>query len=273
VNPIAAATRNNAVRRGLSLVVASFLWAVSAAAHDFWIEPESFRLDAGSIVRIHLRVGERFEGDPVARSSDLIERFAFVTANGETNVVGRDGLDPAGIARIEKSGVIVYRSRGTPLELTREKFDQFVALEGLQWLPVERARRGEANAPWRESFSRCAKALLLTKSDAAPAFTKAVGLRLELIPQANPYALAPGKSLPVRLEFEGKPLVGALIVAINVNDPTRRVERRSDRQGRVEIPLDRSGAWLIKAVHVVRAPAGANVEWESLWASLIFDLG
>jgi len=36
--------------------------------------------------------------------------------------------------------------------------------------------------------------------------------------------------------------------------------------------LDRPGLWLIKAVHMVPAPEGSGAEWESLWASLTFEL-
>lgn len=253
------------MRRGLFLL--ALLCAVSAEAHDFWIEPASFRPDAGSLVAIHLRVGENFIGEAVARDSELIERFALVTANGETRVAGREGADSAGIVRIAEPGIVVYRSRGTVLELTREKFEQFVDMEGLQWIRTERARRGETNAPWRESFSRCAKALI--GSGTAALFTKPVGLRLELIPQANP---SPGKALPVRLAFERRPVRNALVIAINAADPSQRIERRTDAQGRATLPLARGGRWLIKSVHVVRAPAGSRADWESLWASLTFDL-
>ena len=31
--------------------------------------------------------------------------------------------------------------------------------------------------------------------------------------------------------------------------------------------------WLIKAVHMIPAPAGSNAEWASFWASLTFELG
>jgi hypothetical protein len=30
--------------------------------------------------------------------------------------------------------------------------------------------------------------------------------------------------------------------------------------------------WLIKAVHMVPAPAGARADWASFWASLTFDM-
>ena len=47
---------------------------------------------------------------------------------------------------------------------------------------------------------------------------------------------------------------------------------RSDTDGRVRLPLQRAGRWLVKAVHMVPAPAGANAEWASYWASLTFGL-
>jgi hypothetical protein len=31
--------------------------------------------------------------------------------------------------------------------------------------------------------------------------------------------------------------------------------------------------WLIKAVHMIPAPAGTNAEWQSYWASLTFEPG
>ena len=36
--------------------------------------------------------------------------------------------------------------------------------------------------------------------------------------------------------------------------------------------LPRAGAWLIKAVHMIRAPSDAGADWESFWASLTFAL-
>ena len=30
--------------------------------------------------------------------------------------------------------------------------------------------------------------------------------------------------------------------------------------------------WLVKAVHMVQAPAGTDADWESLWASLTFEI-
>lgn len=56
-----------------------------------------------------------------------------------------------------------------------------------------------------------------------------------------------GGSLPVRILFQGRPLEGVLDLAA----------------GRT---------WLVKAVHMLPAPAGSGADWESLWASLTFEI-
>ncbi|HEX5719080.1 MAG TPA: DUF4198 domain-containing protein, partial [Thermoanaerobaculia bacterium] len=100
-------------------------------------------------------------------------------------------------------------------------------------------------------------------------YDRELGLELELIPERDPYALKPGEALPVRLLYRGKPLDGALVVAIA--PPDARVSART-AGGRVSLALDRPGLWLIKAVHMIPAPEGSGAEWESLWASLTFEL-
>src|SRR5262245_39038490 len=70
------------------IAVCSLLTASPLLAHDFWIEPDRFRPQAGETVTVRLRVGVDFEGDPVPRADRQIERFVMVTNAGETPVVG-----------------------------------------------------------------------------------------------------------------------------------------------------------------------------------------
>ena len=99
-----------------------------------------------------------------------------------------------------------------------------------------------------------------------------LGLPIELVAERNPYALRAGQKLPLRLTFENRPLQGALVVAINRRNPSEKLSARSDNEGRVRFQLRQSGMWLVKAVHMVPAPAGSNAEWASFWASLTFEL-
>ena len=61
-------------------------------------------------------------------------------------------------------------------------------------------------------------------------------------------------------------------MAINRRNPSEKLSARTDNDGRVRFRLPADGMWLVKAVHMIPAPAGANAEWASFWASLTFEL-
>jgi uncharacterized GH25 family protein len=243
-------------------------------AHDFWIEPSTFRPEVGSTVQVRLRVGQNFVGDPVPRAAAIIERFMVSTAKGVKDVAGTEGADPAGTIRIDSPGLmtIAYRSRNKFVDLNPLKQEQYIEENGLERIRELREQMGETYKPWHENFSRCAKALLLTRGAKKIDRDRPIGLRLELIAEKNPYRLHKGARLPVRLVFEGKPLAGALVQALHENDPATHIRVRSDANGRVDLTLPSSGNWLIEAVHMVRATPGGQADWESMWASLTFRL-
>jgi uncharacterized GH25 family protein len=254
----------------------AFAVATPLVAHDFWIEPTSFRPDVGSVVGLSLRVGQGFRGDPVPLNPDKIVKFATVSPAGtETPVDGAPGRDPAGRARVTERGFVVagYRSSPSSLELPADKFEAYLKDEGLEKVSEVRARRGDSEKPSKEIFSRCAKALLDAGGAGAAGFDRSLGFRLELIPGKRPKELPPngGGSIPVRLVYEGKPLAGALVVAMNRDDPEKRLSARTDKSGGVLLALHRGGVWLVKAVHMVPAPVESGADWESLWASLTFE--
>jgi uncharacterized GH25 family protein len=189
-------------------------------------------------------------------------------------VYGREGDEPAGTVRIAEAGLLVlgYRSSNTPLSLEAAKFEEYLREEGLESVIAARARRGESQKPSREVFSRCAKALLSAGGGGKSGYDRNLGFTLELIPERNPYALKTGEELPVRLLYEGKPLEGALVAALPYSTPEEKVSRRTDRNGRVRLRLPREGVWLVKAVHIVPAAADTGADWQSLWASLTFEI-
>ena len=66
--------------------------AAGLSAHDFWLEPSTFEPGTDEAVRVHLRIGERFTGESLARNGSLIEKFVVVGPSGEKPVLGRDGM-------------------------------------------------------------------------------------------------------------------------------------------------------------------------------------
>ena len=261
--------------------VLSFLVLAAAAlnpavlvAHDMWIEPATFFAESGEIVAVRLRVGQDLLGDPLPRDSRLVDQFIVQDAHGRKPVVGRDGADPAGFLRAATPGLLIigYQSHPSKVELTAEKFNQYLKDEGLDAVAALRIRRNETSASAREQFSRCAKSLMLSGSARKSQRDRALGFTLELVAERDPYALRPGQDLPVRLIYEDRPLAGALVVAINRLNPANKLAARTDPDGRARFRLRPGGMWLVKAVHMVRAPGDSGAEWASYWASLTFGV-
>lgn len=218
-----------------------------------WMEPTSFIPGGDEVVNVKLKVGEQLLGDLIAYDPARVNQFVLNRAA----ISGRFRTGSEGLH------VVGYFSKPNDVELPLEKFKQYLGEEGLEFI------RPADKSSIREQFSRCAKSLVLTGPANAAQKDKALGFPLELIAEKNPYLLRAGAALPVRLVYEGKPLANALVVGLNRAKPGAKLSARTDKHGRVTLPLDAGGLWLIKAVHMIPAKAA---DYHSYWASLTFQL-
>lgn len=290
------------------LAAGAVLVTVPAAAHDLWIEPAAFAPAAGSTVAVALRVGDGLPGEPVPRREERIVRFTLVgpldgpdgtpaetlldeTLLDETPLDGIEGVAPAGFARIGGPGLyaVVYRSTESAIELPADKFESYLAEEGLERIVELRAARGESGEPGRERYSRSVKALIAVgpasgeesagSGDTLRAGDRTLGLDLELVAERDPRdGPAPG-GFPFRLLRHGEPLAGALVEAVRLDRPLDRSEvsaaplaARSDAAGRVRFDLAAPGRWRVTAVAMDEAPPGSGADWRSVWTALTFEL-
>lgn len=240
-------------------------------AHEFWIEPSSFRPAAGAAFDVHLRVGQEFRGDAMIYLPESFERFATVNTRGQKNVEGVPGDDPAARLTIADPGLllIAYQSTRYSVDMDAATFKQYLAKEGLEHLvPAQRMK----DKPVREVYRRCAKSLLAVgdRSDNFD-FKKPLGMRLEILPLTSPYSLKKGQTLEVQLLYENRPLAGAQIMAMSKSKPKNQLLQRTDHAGRAQFVLPHADVWLLNAVHMIPAPAEAKADWESFWASLSFE--
>ena len=271
------------VALGAVTLCLSLLAAVPAWAHDFWIEPSNFRPAPGEVVNLKLKVGVDLAGEPAGRYAAMIKRFVVADDAAQRPVGGREGADPAGAFRVGSAAggllVVGYHSQPSYLELPGAKFTDYLAEEGLDGIIERRAARNESAVMARELYARCAKSLLLS-GPVGPGSAlrgraqndRRLGMTLELVAERNPYDLAEGELLPIQLTYEGRPLPGALVVAVSRADPRGKVSARSDTEGRVRFALPPGAMWLVKAVHMVEAPPGSEADWVSHWASLTFEV-
>lgn len=261
------------LRLAALMVMAVIAGSAPLGAHDMWIEPTSFSPAAGDIIGARLRVGQEMLGDPLPRDVALINQFVAEDTKGRRALVGRNGANPAGLVKVFEPGLMVigYFSHPSPVTVAADKFNQYLKEEGLDAVAALRGRRGQSGVGARELFSRCAKSLVLAGAPDVKQGDQSLGFTLELLAERNPYTMAPGQELPVHLTYQGKPLPGVLVVALN-HDASHKLTARSDKDGRVRFRLPRAGMWMVKAVHMVPAPADAQADWQSYWASLTFEL-
>ena len=241
--------------------------------------PSSFRPEVGARISIDLQVGEHWKGEAVTRNPERIARFFAVHADGREELIpGVDGKSPAGILRPNRGELlwIGYVSRPTSIELAAEKFEAYLATEGLERVSEMRKQRGESQKGGKEIYSRSVKSLIRVGAAGAKAgdaeFDRKLGLPLEIIVERDPYAMHIGDELPVRVEFKDKPLGGVLVGCVLKSDAEHAVSFRTDRDGRARFKLEKSGSWLVRAVHMLPAASETGADWESIWASLTFEL-
>ncbi len=259
------------------LLAVLFALTSPLAAHDFWLEPSSYRPAVDQRVDLQLVVGEQFVGELVARKEERIVLFtAFDSAGSETRILGRDGRTPAGLWKPSAAGlhVIGYRSNATKIEIEAEKFERYLTEEGLEHVIAERKARGESTSKGLEAYARCPKTIVVaggaTERTAQEllGWDRVLGLPLEVVPLTNPTTLAKDAHVAVRILFQGAPLANALVGLMPKSDPAREVRLRTDVDGRVEFGPAVGGIHLVRVVHMTRATVGAAHHWESHWASL-----
>ena len=205
---------------------------------------------------------------------ELVARYVAIDAAGERPVTAIPGDDPAGAIRARTPGLLAvgYRSAGFTTRFERaDEFERYVQQEGLDHI-AGRGKRAGKQPPVTERYSRAAKALLAVGQAEPGAADRRLGFTLELVAERNPYHVPAGAELPVRLYYEQRPLADALVIASNKTKPTEKIRARTDRDGRARLRLPIAGVWLLTAVHMTPAPAQTKADWESVWASLTFEL-
>lgn len=259
--------------RGLYVVLTALvLYAGSVRAHDFWIEPQTFRPAAGASVPLRLLVGQHFKGEPALYMPERFERYLYVGPSGEQPVKGTLGDDPAGTVSVKEAGLYVVGYYSKKFDVTFDsmaEFEQYLAMEGLERHLTLARRRASLRSGILEIYTRCAKSLIQAGASASKA-DQVLGFPLELVAEKSPYRGE--RALPLRLMYQGKPLEGALVVAFNKQTPLDKLKLHTDKDGRVVFQLNKPGVWLITSVHMVPTSLLSRGDWESFWASLTFEL-
>lgn len=251
--------------------------AAPASAHDFWLQPARFQIPANVPLAATFQVGhgalrERwnnnakivmFGGYFAGRRIDLRRNLR---SGGNADLVTR--LAPAGLH------ILGMQSNYSFSELPAIRFNDYAKEEGLSLILNVRQRTGKISAPGRERYSRRAKALIQVGAQTASnqgLATRPIGLKLEIVPDRNPYALDASRVLPIHVLYNGRRLANATVKLTNLaNDEKPTAIAITDRAGRARFRVPATGNWLLNVVWGEPVAGSKRIDFDTTFSSLTF---
>ncbi|MFP1133292.1 DUF4198 domain-containing protein [Asticcacaulis sp. W401b] len=253
--------------------------ATPTLAHDFWLQPERFKVAAGQSTPVTLQVGHGGDRQKSLIPVDRVVSFYDVTAKGRLDRrselrLGDPDMDTRLAFRNPGLQILALETTGAYSELPAERFEAYLKEEGLTPALVQRVQTQRTDRPGRETYSRRAKALVqagaYSPADDA-VVVQPLGLTLEIVPEVNPYAPDYAGKLPLRVYYEGQPLPGATVMLNNLafdGKPLARIV--SDQDGRVVFEVPKTGTWQINVVWTKPLEADPKHDFETVFSSLTF---
>ena len=256
----------------------AFLWMLTliSSAHEFWLEPKKFRYAIGEGMKMDFRVGENFEGEFWDLTRHRVERMEIYSSSGQSNALP-DVRKTAGNNlqyKFETGGtyLAVMQSNDAYIEMEAGKFNAYLEEDGLDYVAAARKKANTSDKPSKENYTRYAKLLVQAGPKTDDTFKKVTGLRVEIIPDKNPYDLKPGDYLQCRILFEGKPSPHTLVKIWNrLNRTTFMQNSYTEDDGTVKFPISTKGGWMVSTVIMIPNES-PGAEWHSLWGSLVFGI-
>jgi len=259
----------------------AFSCASSVAAHDFWLQPREYWILPDALTPMTLQVGH----GPLRQRSPIparrITRFQAIAPQGAVidlrKQLGLGGPEDDGDFRLKEQGVyvlVLQTDDAAQTHLPSIRFNDYLKAEGLTPALEQRARLHRMDADGSERYSRCAKSIVQVWPSGPGSqahVSKPVGLPLEIVPEANPYAVPRSATLPVNVIYEGRPLAGALVKLTNLEDDASPFEMHpTDQNGRAIFAMPKSGAWLLNVIWTKALPRSEETDFETVFSSLSF---
>ncbi|WP_413624660.1 DUF4198 domain-containing protein [Luteibacter sp. Lutesp34] len=263
----------------------TILWMVlavggPATAHDFWVQPQAFRVQPGAVTPFTLQVGHGpyRQRSPVPASR--IVRFQRIGPAMRDDL--RGSLHPGGRA---DDGAMSWTGRGTYMlaldtdnraesHLPSLRFNDYLVAEGLTPALERRKREHRMDYDETDVYSRHAK-VIVQVGDFDPAadaeVTEPVGMPLEIVPEVNPHALPRPSTLPVRVLYRGEHLAGATVKLTDLDHDEKPVEVHvTNEAGRATFALPARGRWLLNVIWTRALPSDGEADYETDFSSLSF---
>jgi len=263
------------MKKVISLFIVLFAW-LAVESHEFWLQPKKFKCNVGEELKIEFLVGENFEGEPWDLSKNKIEKLDLhhlskvIDLKNQVKPTEKDKLK----IKLAEQGthLISMQSDNAYIELDAAKFNDYLKDDGLDDILDLRTKKNTLEQPSKEFYSRHVKLLIQSGDKLDDTFKKKVGLRLEIIPQQNPYNLKSGDYMTCTILFNGNPLPNQMVKIWNkIGNASIAQNAYTEKDGTVKFPISSKGPWMISTVKMIPSEK-PGAEWQSFWGSLVFGI-
>jgi uncharacterized GH25 family protein len=256
-------------------LIAVLLVGVAAHCHEFWLQPKKFRYKVGEEAVVNFLVGENFEGEPWDLKKNKVEKLDLhhLTKAIDLRTQVRPDEDRLKFKFTEPGTfLLTMQSNDAFIELDAKKFNDYLTEDGLDDILDLRTKTNTLEKPSKEFYSRHVKLLLQSGDKLDDTFKKKIGLKLEIIPQQNPYNLKSGDYLTCTVLFNGKIVPHQMVKIWNkIGGNSVLQNAYTEDDGTVKFPISSKGPWMISTVKMI-ASEKPGADWQSFWGSLVFGI-
>lgn len=237
--------------RSLSIVITLVSFA---QAHETWIMPAAFEIEAGQELRFNAMSGMEFPKPEGPIRLERIAKAAFRLGAEELELKGLEATKSSLVIRqaFSKSGVATI---WLDLKPNKIQLDDETVEEYLDEIDASKAIRRlwsnqRGKLPWNESYTKHAKTFVVVgDASADTSWGEPVGAALEIVPDSSPFSIRAGQDFPVRVLSDSEPLAG-LPIGLLIEGTTKRVFRVTNEKGEVTLPMNRPGRAMIFGVYL-----------------------
>ncbi|MDB3876445.1 DUF4198 domain-containing protein [Candidatus Pelagibacter ubique] len=252
------------------LLLTTFL-KFNVHAHELWLEPINFKFNNKEVSKIHIKVGQNFNGSPFGYYDPNKKNLYLENKNKVINLPQRDGNFPAIQTLILDKGfhILNYETNYEFLKYESiEKFEDFLKEQNFE----STLEKFDKNKLPTESYRRFAKALMTNGNKSF--FIQKPKLDFEIIALTSPYNLKE-EIFEFQLFETGSPLENWQITIFSRDEENSYKEIvKTNPNGVGKIRIFKNRTYLLSAVKLDKANYIEKLkyksDWFSLWASLTF---
>ena len=164
--------------------------------------------------------------------------------------------------------------------LTADEFNEYLVHDGIVDAIEQREAAGKTDDDAIERYSKHVKAVVQVGDARSGEWANELGYPAEFIPLQNPYELGVGDDLQVRFLRAGQPVADQLVYASydgqhghdEAGEHVEAVTTRTNANGVATVPLSGTGRWYVRTIHMVETNSEPDVDYESNWATLTFEV-